>query len=178
MNCHPVFMGMFICICSCCPVLALASDGGVVPCARAPFAVTNVPTAHNASTIWRRPNPMGNSVPKTYVVQRIPSMHQRDRQLTRCLHAEGKRATVKCESGTWGGVRPNAEARRSGGYQRGSAIHRNDGMKRLSRRRRVVRRRDGGPVVIMATRDRHVRDVSSGRGAVMTGRRTRDGVAM
>src|SRR6266852_2137937 len=98
MNCQPVFIGMFICICSCCSVLALASNDGAAPCERAPFAVRHVPNAHHASTIWRRPNPMGNSVPKTHVIQRIASMRQRDRQLTRCLHAEGKRAPVKRET--------------------------------------------------------------------------------
>src|SRR5713226_4786513 len=123
MNFQPVFIGMFIRIGSCCPALALASDGGAVPCARAPFAIRNVPTAHNASTIWRRPNPMGHSLPKAHVVQRIASMRQRDRQLTRCLDAEGKGATVKCERGTWRGVRPDPEARCNGEYQRGSAVH-------------------------------------------------------
>jgi hypothetical protein len=98
--------------------------------------------------------------------------------LRRCLHAEGKRVTVKCERGTWRGVRPNAQARRSGGYQRGSALHRNDGMKRRSGRHRVVRRRDDGPIVVMGTRVRQVRDASAGRGRVMTRRSARDGIAM
>src|SRR5260221_6894351 len=95
MNCQPLFMGMFIWMCSCCPALAPASGGGDALCAKAPFEPRNVLTAHNARTIWRRPNPMETPRRKH---TRGPTHRldaRRDRQLRRCLDAEGKRATIE-----------------------------------------------------------------------------------
>jgi hypothetical protein len=137
-----------------------------------------VPPEHNASTIWRRPNPIGHPRRKTHVVQRIVAMRSKDRQWTRCLNAEGKRAIVKRRRRIWRGVRPNAEVRCGGGYDRGLAIDCDDGVERPSRWRGALRRRDSGPVVVTAARGRDRCDVRPGRGGVMTSRRARDGVAM
>jgi hypothetical protein len=103
-------------------------------------------------------------------------MRANDRQWTRCLDAEGQRATIERGRGIRGGVRPQAETGGTRARHRRFVLHRDDGVERAFRGRRTVRGREGCRVVVMTTARRQLREMRAGRGGVMTRRRTGDDV--